>query len=505
MSQCPMLVASALLFGAFSSMCHAQNAFSKSASQARWHALLGVLTDDMLAKRAVGSAAHARATELLRAELALLTEQSAGRVTHTAHEVPFETITPDSARSSIAVQGKLAFGIDYVPLSGFGIEPPDLTESTSRFVALWPRGGSTPPSGGPNGRFAVMPPPNRSDGEPEYQLNALSPLLRAAGGSPVVFVMTRDLMPRRIVDRLLGPRLVLQTEKRAERSLPSRATPVVAITRSLASHLVRGGQSNHRGSVRLAFRRDSLLHRSYNLVAVLPGQDSITRSEFVVLVAHLDTYEAEQSHGRESDAGSSGTAARAPLANTIRPVSLLALAHELAASKVPLRRSVLFLWTSGYDRGQLGFRHFLDARTEATGSITTIIDVDELGGVENDRLSSNLGLTVVTPQTGMRAAAILDSSSVFSHASHAISNDPYAPDGCNSVIAQAAQRGISALAIRATRPATSSLPQERRLSAEDIAGLSARIDASANLVRALANADATVASDVGPRFATCIP
>lgn len=507
MSPHKIVVVSILLLGAFSSMCRAQAASTSPSSQARWRALLGVLTDDTLAKRPVGSAAHARVTTLLRTEVSQLAERSGERVTHETQPVPFGIVTPDSARSIVHMMRDLIFGLDYVPLSGFGLEPPDSTRSIARVVGLGGRDGITPQSGSLNGAIAAMQPPRRADGAPEYQLSALGPRLRSLKGASAVFVVTRDLMPRRIVDRLLGPRLVLQTAPGTESRARGDGTPVaIAITRSLAYQYVLGSGRGSKGGIRIVFRRDTLPHRSYNLVATIPGQDSALRSEFVVLVAHLDTYETERSPARASEPGSA--AAHAPLSDAIRPVSLLALAEELAASPVQLRRSILLLWTSGYDRGQLGLRHFLDSRPEAAGSIAAIVSVDELGGIEDDTSSTNPGLTVIgtqqTTQAAARATATVDPAVVFRQVEPSTSGDPYAPDGCNSVLAQAAQRGIPALALSATPPVSSSVRlHTRRASASDVARLAALVDVSAKLVRGLANADTTFGIDAGLQSATC--
>ena len=101
-------------------------------------------------------------------------------------------------------------------------------------------------------------------------------------------------------------------------------------------------------------------HQPYNVVAVLKGSDPILSREYIAIESHLDgavgtrAVNGDDIYNSADDnaSGSAGT---------------LAIAEALAAGPRP-KRSVLFLWDSGEERGLWGTRFFVVAAAGAAGS-----------------------------------------------------------------------------------------------------------------------------------------
>jgi hypothetical protein len=110
-----------------------------------------------------------------------------------------------------------------------------------------------------------------------------------------------------------------------------------------------------------------------NVVAVLPGSDPDLRNEYVILSAHFDHVGVGHPVDGDSiyngaDDNASGTA------------GILEVARALAELPTAPRRSVLFLWVSGEEKGLLGSRWYSDNPTVPLEQIVANINVDMIGG-----------------------------------------------------------------------------------------------------------------------------
>jgi hypothetical protein len=110
---------------------------------------------------------------------------------------------------------------------------------------------------------------------------------------------------------------------------------------------------------------------SQNVVAVWKGSDPKLRDEYVALGAHYD-HVGTTSTGSDrifngADDDGSGTTA------------LLAMAEALARGQVKTRRSVLFVWHAGEERGLLGSRFFTSFPTVPLDRIVAQLNVDMIG------------------------------------------------------------------------------------------------------------------------------
>jgi hypothetical protein len=108
-----------------------------------------------------------------------------------------------------------------------------------------------------------------------------------------------------------------------------------------------------------------------NVVAVYEGSDPALKSEYVALGAHYDHVDVAASgtdriyNGADDDG--SGT------------VALLAMAEALVRANVKTRRSWLFVWHAGEERGLWGSRYFVEKPTVPLAKIVTQLNVDMIG------------------------------------------------------------------------------------------------------------------------------
>jgi len=110
-----------------------------------------------------------------------------------------------------------------------------------------------------------------------------------------------------------------------------------------------------------------------NVVAVWEGSDPILKNEYVALGAHYDhvglaatPVKGDAVYNGADDDGSGTTA-------------LLAMAEALAHAAARPKRSVLFVWHCGEEKGLWGSRYFTDNPTIPLGQIITQLNIDMIG------------------------------------------------------------------------------------------------------------------------------
>ena len=109
---------------------------------------------------------------------------------------------------------------------------------------------------------------------------------------------------------------------------------------------------------------------TFNVCAVLRGSDAELSKEYIVLSAHYDHTGARSKKKifAGADDNASGTS------------TLLEVAQAFVTKGVPRpRRSVLFLWVSGEERGLLGSKYFVDHPTVPLKDIICNLNIDMVG------------------------------------------------------------------------------------------------------------------------------
>jgi peptidase M28-like protein len=109
-----------------------------------------------------------------------------------------------------------------------------------------------------------------------------------------------------------------------------------------------------------------------NVVAVLPGADRQLADEYVLVIAHLDHIGVGRPVRGDSiyngaDDNASGTA------------GAIALAEAFASAEQRPRRSLLFILTSGEERGLLGSRWYVQHPTVPLSRIVALVNMDMIG------------------------------------------------------------------------------------------------------------------------------
>lgn len=129
---------------------------------------------------------------------------------------------------------------------------------------------------------------------------------------------------------------------------------------------------NPEKNLSITVRKDSAGTSTQNVVAVFEGSDPLLKNEYVALGAHYDHVGIGAPvngdaiyNGADDDA--SGTTA------------LLAIAEALAHTTPRPKRSVLFVWHAGEEKGLWGSRYFTDYPTVPLDKIVTQINLDMIG------------------------------------------------------------------------------------------------------------------------------
>jgi hypothetical protein len=112
-------------------------------------------------------------------------------------------------------------------------------------------------------------------------------------------------------------------------------------------------------------------HRPYNVVAILRGSDPQLRNEYLVLESHLDGAVGSRAVDGDDIYNAADDNATGSAGN-------LAIAEALAAGPRP-KRSIVFLWDSGEERGLWGTRYFAHQPPVPVAQIVAEINVDMIG------------------------------------------------------------------------------------------------------------------------------
>lgn len=110
---------------------------------------------------------------------------------------------------------------------------------------------------------------------------------------------------------------------------------------------------------------------SPEVIAELPGADPALKSQYVVLMAHLDHLGVKPDAKPGEDAIYNGA-----LDNAAGVATMLEAAREFVASGKPPRRSVLFIANTGEEKGLRGADYFATHPTVPQGSIVGLVDLD---------------------------------------------------------------------------------------------------------------------------------
>lgn len=156
-------------------------------------------------------------------------------------------------------------------------------------------------------------------------------------------------------------------------------------------------------SVRAKAKVEKKILESSNVIAQLPGSDPNLKNEYVVLSAHVDhlgigePINGDRIYNGAMDNGS-GSAA------------LLDVAASLKKSPEKLKRSLLFVFVTGEEKGLLGSKYFTAHPTVKAGSMVADINIDMFLPIVPLKFLTILGLN--ESDLGQMAASIAESLGV---------------------------------------------------------------------------------------------
>lgn len=122
--------------------------------------------------------------------------------------------------------------------------------------------------------------------------------------------------------------------------------------------------------------RSSSIH-TQNVVGILEGSDPVLKNEYVAIGAHYDHVGMNPFNPgpdkiwNGADDDGSGT------------VAVLSIAEAFAKGAQKPKRSILFIWHAGEEKGLWGSEHFADNPTVPINSIITELNIDMIGRYQN--------------------------------------------------------------------------------------------------------------------------
>jgi hypothetical protein len=146
--------------------------------------------------------------------------------------------------------------------------------------------------------------------------------------------------------------------------------------------------SNKTVNITVAVKPDK--PRTQNVVAVWEGSDPVLKNEYVAMGAHYDHIgicapgTADSICNGADDDGSGTTA-------------LLSMAEALAHAKQRPKRSVLFVWHCGEEKGLWGSRYFTDYPTIPLDRIVTQLNIDMIGRSKKEGDTNSRNATLSGP------------------------------------------------------------------------------------------------------------
>lgn len=390
---------------------------------------LYIFADDSMMGREMGTLGNVKGTDYIAAEVKRMGLVPAGENGTYFQTVPYKTRALDTMSVIAVGSTKLALGTDWIPSS-----------SDARKVSLSAVYGGTLAAGAhvditpqqANGKLVVL---SVGDSVGFRALRGLN--IPGAAGVALVMLRSRPqggrggggfasffLRPRGFVDDPDAPQPPGASNASGPVSLQISETAAAKMFSKPLDQL-EVGASGKKVSVDIRYRVEPMPYPSRNVVAILPGSDPQLRGEYVALGGHNDHNgvsnrpvaedslriynhivrpEGADSRGQASPEQMAEVNKQLEVYRSLHPgpirmdsinngadddgsgsVSVLEIAEKLAAMNPRPKRSILFVWHVGEEKGLLGSRYFTDHPTVPRDSIVGQLNMDMVGrGDAND-------------------------------------------------------------------------------------------------------------------------
>lgn len=123
-------------------------------------------------------------------------------------------------------------------------------------------------------------------------------------------------------------------------------------------------------TVRVHVPARTTMARPYNVVALIEGSDPVLREEYITIEAHMDGAVGTRAVDGDAIYNSADD-------NATGTAGILAIAEQMVALKP--KRSLIFIWDSGEERGLWGTRQFVHAPPVPLDRIVLHFNVDMIG------------------------------------------------------------------------------------------------------------------------------
>jgi hypothetical protein len=374
--------------------------------------------DDSMMGREAGTPGHMKGTAYIAAEVAKLGLVPAGDNGTYFQNVPFISRRFDP-NTTLAVDGGSLVGLtDFVAAPFRGAAPLPLDGVQAVYGGVLGDTAHAISADQAAGRLVVL----SVSGAPQLRMGANSPLAKAAGVALVVG-------PQLTAQQLMAGRTPSLT-LRAAANAPG--VPVTLyVTRGSAERLLGAALEgmavgNAGKTVHGNLQYIEAPAPTRNVVAILPGADARLKGQYVAIGAHSDhigvraagavdhdslhAYNTRRWFASENPSGARLTpeqqvalqgriadirvnfdslhAAHPARRDSINngadddgsgTVTVLEVAEAYAKGKVKPKRSILFVWHTGEEKGLLGSRYFVDNPTVPRDSIVAQINIDMVG------------------------------------------------------------------------------------------------------------------------------
>jgi hypothetical protein len=413
---------------------------------------LYVFADDSMMGREAGTVGAMKGTAYIAAEVKKLGLTPAGDNGSYFQNVPFIARTLDSS-TTIAVNGAtLAAYRDFVVVPFRGAQPRAIDGSKVIYGGVVADTAHALTAEQAEGKFVVMRSPMGIIG----RIAPTSPLAKAAA---VAFVGGGNLTAATLATGR-SPSLTLPPAPGAPSALITLAISASAAERLLGAPVEGMAVGTEGGTVQGNLKFVERAAPTRNVVAILRGSDPVLRNEYLAIGAHSDHVGYRATGPVDHDSLHLFAAQRylatenptaAPLSpdarqamqarvaairvnldsvRALRParrdsinngadddgsgsVTVLEVAQAFARGKARPKRSLLFVWHTGEEKGLLGSRYFSDHPTVPRDSIVAQINIDMVGrggksdlGAGSDRYLQLVGSRRLSTELGDLVEAV---------------------------------------------------------------------------------------------------
>ena len=375
---------------------------------------LYILADDSMQGREAGTPGNVKGTDYIAAEIKRSGLVPAGDDGTYFQTIPLKTRTFDTTSTFTVAGAPLTAFKDYVPLGPRPLESPSLA------IVF----------GGEVGDSATRIAPEQASGKlvvlrmraGAVGLRALRSLPTVPGAAGVALVAL-DSLPPQVLAFLRRPRTVLDDNPAGPAAQPpaflvSGATAAQMFTTPLEQ--LAPGVAGTSAAVAVRFDIVPVPDPARNVIGIVPGSDPKLKGEYVAIGAHNDHIgfgrsavdhdsiriwnhvirpEGADDAGKQATPEEqarvdsllarfrSGHPARSradSIANGADDdgsgsVAALEIAERIASLKRKPKRSILFVWHTGEEKGLLGSRYFTDHPTVPRDSIVAQLNMDMVG------------------------------------------------------------------------------------------------------------------------------